>query len=239
MQLWRLSFLVQIIQCWRSTLQLYCNEGGWSKHRKQVLCADRIVVITASISGNFSLLFYRTESNTQATYRTCSTYSTPIIPCCTNQILNLKLPNRDKCVAVLTLRQVSLFREQSSGDIDPRLAHHSLVQGQAVEQGSPSDGFYCQAAHQSLADQSGSLINMMPLRRAVKWLQMTAQRVYGLSLPQKWLLASGGGGWNSLGFLVFNLIIILPGKKHPSFLDAIRLHYSSYHWYESQESHNC
>ena len=33
-----------------------------------------------------------------------------------------------------------------------------------------------------------------------------------------------------LGFLVFNLIIaILPGKKHPSFLDAIRLHYSSYH----------
>ena len=32
-----------------------------------------------------------------------------------------------------------------------------------------------------------------------------------------------------LGFLVFNLIIILAGKKHPSFLDAIRLHYSSYH----------
>ena len=42
-----------------------------------------------------------------------------------------------------------------------------------------------------------------------------------------------------LGFLVFNLIIILPGKKHPSFLDAIRLRYSySYHWYESKESHN-
>ena len=71
---------------------------------------------------------------------------------------NLKLPNRDNCVAVLTLRQVSLFREQSSGDIDPSLAHHSLVQGQAIEQGSPSDGFYCQAAHQSLADQIGPLI---------------------------------------------------------------------------------
>ena len=87
------------MQCWRSTLQPDCKEPRWNTHRKL-----RVIVVYSRYRqrrncGNSKFLFcfvFFVEDGTELLLSACRTCSTLIFPRSTNQIRELKQPQRQR-----------------------------------------------------------------------------------------------------------------------------------------------